>query len=136
MHALATSYIAHCALGCAAGHKESDLTEADRHYLSDAYKREVVSAMSTSQLIEICLINPTVTLLPSYRCGAGGGVDVDDAGGGQQEAAGEALIPAMVADRYSTLCRCFFSWFSIWLATSYCQRSSDIGGTALVKECC
>jgi hypothetical protein len=49
------------------GHKEADLAEADRHYLSDAYKREVVSAMSTSQLIEICLINPTVTLLPSYR---------------------------------------------------------------------
>uniref|UniRef100_A0A383WIV7 Arginine deiminase n=1 Tax=Tetradesmus obliquus TaxID=3088 RepID=A0A383WIV7_TETOB len=49
------------------GHKEADLTEADRHYLSDAYKREVVGAMSTSQLIEICLINPTVTLLPSYR---------------------------------------------------------------------
>jgi hypothetical protein len=55
------------ALCCCAGHKESELTEADRHYLSDAYKREVVSAMSTSQLIEICLINPTVTLLPSYR---------------------------------------------------------------------
>eukprot|EP00882_Tetradesmus_deserticola_P013240 GHRQ01014040.1.p1 GENE.GHRQ01014040.1~~GHRQ01014040.1.p1 ORF type:complete len:341 (+),score=165.52 GHRQ01014040.1:150-1025(+) len=49
------------------GHKESELAETDRHYISDAYKREVVSAMSTRQLIEICLINPTVTLLPSYR---------------------------------------------------------------------
>jgi hypothetical protein len=110
MLGLATSYIAHCALVSAAGHKESDLTEADRHYLSDAYKREVVSAMSTSQLIEICLINPTVTLLPSYRCGAGEGWDVVyDAGGGQQAVAGEALVAAVVADRYSTLCRCFFS---------------------------
>lgn len=47
----------------------SDLSEADRFYLSDEYKAEVVSAMSTSQLIEICLINPTVTLTPSYRWG-------------------------------------------------------------------
>lgn len=45
----------------------SELSEADRFYLSDDYKAQVVSAMSTSQLIEICLINPTVTLTPSYR---------------------------------------------------------------------
>jgi hypothetical protein len=45
----------------------SDLSEADRFYLSDDYKAQVVSHMSTSQLIEICLINPTVTLTPSYR---------------------------------------------------------------------
>lgn len=45
----------------------SDLSESDRYYLSDDYKAKVVSAMSTSQLIEICLINPTVTLTPSYR---------------------------------------------------------------------
>lgn len=43
------------------------MSEADRFYLSDDYKAQVVSAMSTSQLIEICLINPTVTLTPSYR---------------------------------------------------------------------
>jgi hypothetical protein len=53
---------------CRTGHAEGELAEVDRHYLSDAYKREVVCAMSTSQLIEICLINPTVTLTPSYRC--------------------------------------------------------------------
>jgi hypothetical protein len=46
----------------------SDLSEADRYYLSDDYKGQVVSHMSISQLIEICLINPTVTLTPSYRC--------------------------------------------------------------------
>lgn len=51
----------------AEGHAASDLSEADAFYLGDAYKRQVVSAMSTSQLIEICLINPTVTLMPSYR---------------------------------------------------------------------
>ncbi|KAF8072641.1 CPN20 [Scenedesmus sp. PABB004] len=49
------------------GHDPADLSEGDRFYLSDDYKRSVVSAMSTSQLIEICLINPTVTLLPSFR---------------------------------------------------------------------
>lgn len=49
------------------GHSAADLADADRFYLSDAYKHQVVSAMSISQLIEICLINPTVTLLPSYR---------------------------------------------------------------------
>lgn len=54
------------------GHKVEDLTEADRFYLTDAYKREVVSAMGTNQLIEICLINPTVTLMPSYRWEAAG----------------------------------------------------------------
>jgi len=48
----------------------SDLSEADRFYLGDDYKAQVVSAMSTSQLIEICLINPTVTLTPSYRWGS------------------------------------------------------------------
>eukprot|EP00879_Flechtneria_rotunda_P005256 GHRR01005541.1.p1 GENE.GHRR01005541.1~~GHRR01005541.1.p1 ORF type:complete len:392 (+),score=108.32 GHRR01005541.1:604-1779(+) len=51
----------------AQGTKESDLAESDRYYLSNEYKRRVVSAMGTSQLIEICLINPTVTLIPSYR---------------------------------------------------------------------
>lgn len=59
-----------CSSLCASGHKEEDLEEADRFYLSDDYKRQVVSHMSISQLIEICLINPTVTLLPSYRCTA------------------------------------------------------------------
>eukprot|EP00878_Enallax_costatus_P010464 GHUV01010925.1.p1 GENE.GHUV01010925.1~~GHUV01010925.1.p1 ORF type:complete len:467 (+),score=159.73 GHUV01010925.1:196-1596(+) len=51
----------------AEGHQLSDLTKADQYYLSDEYKRTVLGSMSTSQLIEICLINPTVTLLPSYR---------------------------------------------------------------------
>jgi hypothetical protein len=50
-----------------AGASLSDLSDADRFYLSDEYKAQVVSHMSTSQLIEICLINPTVTLTPSYR---------------------------------------------------------------------
>jgi hypothetical protein len=45
----------------------SELSDADRFYLSDEYKAQVVSHMSISQLIEICLINPTVTLTPSYR---------------------------------------------------------------------
>lgn len=45
----------------------ASLSEAELFYLSDEYKAEVVSAMSTSQLIEICLINPTITLTPSYR---------------------------------------------------------------------
>lgn len=65
----------HVAPVCAvpSGHKQEQLTDADRYYLTNEYKREVVSAMSTSQLIEICLINPTVTLLPSYRSVQGGG---------------------------------------------------------------
>lgn len=50
-----------------AGASLSDLSDSDRYYVSDDYKAQVVSAMSTSQLIEICLINPTVTLTPSYR---------------------------------------------------------------------
>lgn len=51
----------------AEGTQQGSLTAADLHHLSDAYKAEVVSALSTSQLIEICLLNPTVTLTPSYR---------------------------------------------------------------------
>lgn len=43
------------------------LAEADRYYLSDTYKREVISAMSTTQLIDTVMINPTVSLQPSYR---------------------------------------------------------------------
>eukprot|EP00198_Chlamydomonas_reinhardtii_P012973 XP_001702310.1 arginine deiminase [Chlamydomonas reinhardtii] len=38
------------------------LAEADRHYLSDVYKREVICQMGTSQLIDTVMINPTVTL--------------------------------------------------------------------------
>ncbi|KAG2426169.1 hypothetical protein HXX76_013150 [Chlamydomonas incerta] len=51
----------------AAGQDLMALAEADRHYLSDAYKREVISQMGTSQLIDTVMINPTVSLLPSYR---------------------------------------------------------------------
>lgn len=40
---------------------------ARRYYLSDAYKRKVIEAMSVSQLIDTLLINPTVHLAPSYR---------------------------------------------------------------------
>lgn len=37
------------------------------HYLSDDYKASVISAMSTNQLIDTLLINPSVNLSPSYR---------------------------------------------------------------------
>lgn len=57
-----------CLTPVTTGASLSDLSEADCYYLSDDYKASVVSHMSTSQLIEICLINPTVTLTPSYRC--------------------------------------------------------------------
>ncbi|GIL80090.1 hypothetical protein Vretimale_12910 [Volvox reticuliferus] len=51
----------------AQGHDLVSLAEEDRHYLSDVYKREVISAMSTTQLIDTVMTNPTVSLLPSYR---------------------------------------------------------------------
>ncbi|KXZ51615.1 hypothetical protein GPECTOR_12g579 [Gonium pectorale] len=51
----------------AAGHETTALTEADQYYLSDVYKREVISAMSTTQLIDTIMVNPTVSLVPSYR---------------------------------------------------------------------
>ncbi|GFR49721.1 hypothetical protein Agub_g11877 [Astrephomene gubernaculifera] len=51
----------------APGSDAMSLAESDRHYLSDAYKREVISHMSTTQLIDTVLINPTVSLQPSYR---------------------------------------------------------------------
>lgn len=44
-----------------------DVDARDRHYLSDAYKREVIENMSTQQLIDTVMINPTVHLAPSYR---------------------------------------------------------------------
>lgn len=44
-----------------------DIPEADRYYLSDEYKREVVEQMGTSQLIDTIMINPTVTLRASHR---------------------------------------------------------------------
>jgi arginine deiminase len=51
----------------AAGFKAEELTESDRFYLSDEYKRQVVEHMSVTQLIDVILINPTVHLTPSYR---------------------------------------------------------------------
>ncbi|KIZ04019.1 Amidinotransferase family protein [Monoraphidium neglectum] len=44
-----------------------EVAEADRRYLADSYKREVIEHMSVTQLIDIILINPTVTLTPSGR---------------------------------------------------------------------
>ncbi|KAI8474870.1 MAG: hypothetical protein J3K34DRAFT_517740 [Monoraphidium minutum] len=49
------------------GASVEEFAEGDRHYLSDAYKREVIEHMSVAQLIDIILINPTVTLMPSGR---------------------------------------------------------------------
>lgn len=51
----------------AAGHKLEELEERDRYYLSDDYKRTVIEAMSTTQLIDTIMINPTVHITPSYR---------------------------------------------------------------------
>lgn len=44
-----------------------DIEAADRHYLSDEYKRKVLEHMSVPQLIDTILTNPTVNLAPSYR---------------------------------------------------------------------
>lgn len=44
-----------------------DLVEEDRRYISDDYKREVIETMSTQQLIDTIMINPTVHITPSYR---------------------------------------------------------------------
>uniref|UniRef100_A0A7S0UQV8 Arginine deiminase n=1 Tax=Polytomella parva TaxID=51329 RepID=A0A7S0UQV8_9CHLO len=44
-----------------------DVNDSDRYYLSDEYKREVVEHMSCTQLIDTVMINPTVSLKPSYR---------------------------------------------------------------------
>lgn len=47
-----------------AGHNEGELAETDRHYLSDNYKREVVGAMSTSQVGgELCWVGVGLLLL-------------------------------------------------------------------------
>lgn len=48
-------------------HKIEELAEADRKYVSDAYKREVIEHMSVPQLIDTIMINPTVRITPSYR---------------------------------------------------------------------
>jgi hypothetical protein len=37
-----------------------ELAEEDRHFLSDAYKREVIEHMSVSQLVDTIMINPSV----------------------------------------------------------------------------
>jgi arginine deiminase len=44
-----------------------DLAEEDRLYLGDGYKRTVLEHMSTSQLLDMLLIHPTVSVSPSYR---------------------------------------------------------------------
>jgi hypothetical protein len=44
-----------------------DLAEEDRFYLGDDYKRTVLEHMSTSQLLDMLLIHPTVSVSPSYR---------------------------------------------------------------------
>lgn len=44
-----------------------DLAEEDRFYLGDGYKRTVLEHMSTSQLLDMLLIHPTVSVSPSYR---------------------------------------------------------------------
>lgn len=51
----------------ASGKSLEDLPPADQYYLSDDYKRTVIQHMGVTQLIDIILINPTVTLTPSYR---------------------------------------------------------------------
>jgi arginine deiminase len=43
------------------------ITETDKFYMSDTYKREVLQHMGVNQLIDTILINPTVHLKPSYR---------------------------------------------------------------------
>ncbi len=50
-----------------AGWKLEDLDDADRKYVSDDYKREVVEHMSVPQLIDTVMINPTVSITPSKR---------------------------------------------------------------------
>lgn len=44
-----------------------ELAEEDKFYLSDDYKRNVLEHMSTSQLLDMLLIHPTVHVSPSYR---------------------------------------------------------------------
>ncbi|KNC85787.1 hypothetical protein SARC_02050 [Sphaeroforma arctica JP610] len=43
------------------------LNKDDRYYLGNAYKAKVLSAMSASQLVDVILTRPTVTLTPSLR---------------------------------------------------------------------
>ncbi|KAL4439030.1 hypothetical protein ABPG77_006967 [Micractinium sp. CCAP 211/92] len=49
------------------GYKLEEIEEKDRYYLSDEYKRTVLQNMSVPQLIDTILINPTVSVAPSYR---------------------------------------------------------------------
>jgi arginine deiminase len=53
--------------GAPAAGQPHALDPEDARYLSDDYKRSVLEAMSVTQLIDIILINPTVTLTPSGR---------------------------------------------------------------------
>lgn len=49
------------------GFSMDDLAEEDRFYLGDEYKRTVLEHMSSSQLLDMLLIHPTVSVSPSYR---------------------------------------------------------------------
>eukprot|EP00210_Caulerpa_lentillifera_P009569 g9126.t1 len=44
-----------------------NLSESDKFYLTDTYKRQVLEEMCLSQLIDVLLLNPTVELSPSLR---------------------------------------------------------------------
>eukprot|EP01134_Creolimax_fragrantissima_P003711 CFRG3711T1 len=43
------------------------INKEDRYYVGNAYKAKVLSAMSASQLVDIILTRPTVTITPSLR---------------------------------------------------------------------
>ena len=49
------------------GADAASVSEADRVYLTDDYKRRVLEHMSIGQLIDTIMINPTVHLAPSSR---------------------------------------------------------------------
>lgn len=43
------------------------LSNDEKYCISPEYKKQVLKAMSSDQLVDIALTNPTVTLIPSYR---------------------------------------------------------------------
>lgn len=44
-----------------------ELSEAEKHYASDKYKRQVIENSDVQQLVDIIFTNPTVTIQPSLR---------------------------------------------------------------------
>ena len=42
-------------------------TDADRYFVGDEYKRKVLEVMSATQLVDVVLCHPTVTMRPSFR---------------------------------------------------------------------